>query len=268
MNILSTIRSAIPKILSSLNSSKEATPKCEDDSPMDSHGRYRSYPLKTPNDYKEVKALIKRVEKAIEAAETGKTKLTEAELTLEGMSSRKNRILLNELITTDDNYLEIGVFKGSTFVSALYGNNPKYAVAIDNFSQFDPQNINLNVFKQVVSERGFQNFTLLNANCFNIPVDLANQYLLNREFTVYFYDGDHKERDQYLALYYYYLTLADKFIFIVDDYNTVEAQVGTLQAMDELKIIVHKEWKLLTDRNGDTGSWWNGLYIAVCEKAK
>lgn len=223
--------------------------------------------MKTPDDYKVIKKLIKRVEDAIAAAETGKTKLTEAELTLDGMSSKKNRILLNELVTEDDNYLEIGVFKGSTFVAALFGNNPKYAVAIDNFSQFDPQSTNLDTFKSEVSKRGFQNFTLLNADCFNIPKHLED-YVLNRNFTVYFYDGDHKERDQYLALYYYYMTLADKFIFIVDDYNTVEAQVGTLRAIDELKLIVHKEWKLLSDRNGDTASWWNGLYVAVCEKAK
>ena len=223
--------------------------------------------MKTPDDYKQIKKLIKRVEDAIAAAETDKTKLTEAEFALEGMSSRKNRILLNELVTEDDNYLEIGVFKGSTFVAALFGNNPKYAVAIDNFSQFDPQKTNIETFKKAVTEREFKNFNLLNADCFNIPPNLE-PYLLGKDFTIYFYDGDHKERDQYLALYYYYPSLADKFIFIVDDYNTVDAQVGTLRALDELKIIVHKEWKLLSRGNGDTTSWWNGLYVAVCEKAK
>lgn len=225
--------------------------------------------MKNPNDYKEVKALIKRVEHALECANTNTTKLTTAEFALEGMSSPKNRILLNELVTADDSYLEIGVYKGSTFVAALFGNNPKYAIAIDNFSQFDPQSTNLDTFKRVVSERNFQNFNLLNADCFNIPPNLEN-YLLEKNFTVYFYDGGHTEQDQYKALFYYYQTLANKFIFMVDDWNWEPAREGTRKALGDLEILVHKEWELHTpnNRGGSTDSWWNGLYIAVCEKTK
>ena len=216
---------------------------------------------------KSVKKYVERIEAALEAANTGTTKLTEAEFALEGMSSRKNRILMNELIKDGDRYLEIGVYKGSTFVAANYKNTPRLAVAIDNFSQFDPGGQNSAIFKKVTVERDITNFTLLNADCFNIPKNLE-EHILGKNFNVYFYDGGHTLVDHYKALYYYYLTLSDRFIYIVDDWNHEPARQGTADAIRDLKIKVHKEWELRSDKNGDTGSWWNGLYIAILEKTQ
>lgn len=213
------------------------------------------------------KKYIERVEAALEAANTGTTKLTQAEFDLEGMSSRKNRILLNELVKDDTRYLEIGVWRGSTFVAALLGNKPEYAVAIDNFSQFDNDGKNSERFKKVVTDRNITDFTLLNADCFNIPPNLEN-LLLGQNFNTYFYDGDHKEQDQYLALAYYYPTLANTFIFIVDDWNWEPSRHGTRRAIAELDLKIHKEWELFNEGGGNKEHWWNGLYIAVCEKTK
>ena len=210
---------------------------------------------------------IERVEKALEAANTGTTKLTDAEFALEGMSSRKNRILMNELVKDGDRYLEIGVWRGSTFVAALHGNKPEYAVAIDNFSQFDNDGKNSERFKRVTTERNITDFTLLNADCFNVPPNLEN-LLLGQNFNVYFYDGGHTERDQYLALTYYYPTLADQFIFIVDDWNWEPSRVGTRRAIADLSLKIHREWELFNEGGGNREQWWNGLYLAVCEKAK
>ena len=61
-----------------------------------------------------------------------------------GMSGRKYRYLINNLVSSikDARYLEIGCWAGSTACSALYGNEVK-AVCIDNWSQFtDPKTIN------------------------------------------------------------------------------------------------------------------------------
>ena len=56
---------------------------------------------------------------------------------LPGMSGRKYRYLINNLIslTEDPRYLEIGSWTGSTVCSALYGNTAK-AVCIDNWLKF------------------------------------------------------------------------------------------------------------------------------------
>jgi Methyltransferase domain len=214
------------------------------------------------------KKYIERVEKALDAANTGtSTTLTDAEFALEGMSSRKNRILLSELVKDGDRYLEIGVWQGSTFVAALHNKKPAYAVAIDNFSQFDPNHTNNETFKRVTLERGIVDFVLLNADSFNIPQNLES-YVLGKKFNVYFYDGAHTEQDQYAALVYYYLTLADTFIYIVDDWNWEPSRAGTRRAIADLGLKIHKEWELFNEGGGNKEAWWNGLYIAVCEKTK
>jgi hypothetical protein len=214
---------------------------------------------------------IARVEFGLERAENEHSKLTQAQMDLEGMSSVKNRILLNELVKDNDFYLEIGVYRGSTFVAALYENHPKLAIAIDNFSQFEGGVIgaNLSIFYNVVEQhiphmRGKCGF--LNADCFNL--NSAEKALLPKDINVYFYDGAHEAIDQKLALTYYNEFLADQFIYIVDDWNYEPARVGTRQGIEELGLTIHKEWEMFTDRNGATESWWNGFYVAVCEKAK
>ena len=75
--------------------------------------------------------------KSIINAARGHSKLSNKALRLPGMSSKRNRHLLNNIVDMPDvNYLEIGVHKGSTFISALYQNDINYAYAIDNWSEF------------------------------------------------------------------------------------------------------------------------------------
>jgi hypothetical protein len=81
---------------------------------------------------------ISRVEQAIAKAERQETKLTESQLNphiLPGMSGKKSRVLLNELVQPDIKYLEVGVYVGSTFISACYKNNPISAQSIDLFAE-------------------------------------------------------------------------------------------------------------------------------------
>jgi hypothetical protein len=106
----------------------------------------------------------------------------------------------------------------------------------------------------------------LNADCFNLTSE--QKLCVPGNVNVYFYDGGHEAPEQKAALTYYDGTLADEFIFIVDDWNYEPARIGTRQAFEELGTIIHKEWELFSDHNGDTSSWWNGFYLAVCEKRK
>jgi hypothetical protein len=203
-----------------------------------------------------------RVQNAVNCAVDGKTKLTPNQLDLEGMSSKKNRILLNELVKDGDRYLEIGVWKGSTFVSALYGNKYESAVAIDNFSQFDGDR---QKFFDHCALSEIKDFTFINNDCFKLPPEEKEHV---SKINVYFYDGDHREEDQKLALTYYLDNLADEFIFIVDDWNHPPAKSGTYLGLKESNLKVHQEWQLKADHNGDRATWWNGIYIAICEKQK
>ena len=91
-----------------------------------------------------VEKYIQRVERAIDFGLDQKrwrdreisimrTKLNQSVFNINGMSTPEVRMFLNELIDDDTNYLEIGTHRGSTFVSAMYKNNHKSAIAIDDF---------------------------------------------------------------------------------------------------------------------------------------
>ena len=202
---------------------------------------------------------IKRVDESIVNALEGKSKLTSYELDVGGLSSPRIKHFLNNLICKEDRYLEIGVLSGSTFIGACYENNP-YAIAIDNFSQFHGSGQN---FRDNCARSKITNYMLFNEDCFNVPPEMLTSI---SNMNVYFYDGDHKEEDQRKSLTYYINNLSNTFIFIVDDWNHPPVKTGTRLAISDTKVIVHKKWEFDTTFNGDVKSWWNGLYIAVCEK--
>ena len=127
---------------------------------------------------------IDSIIEAIQLANEGKSKLSEEVLRLDGMSSRKTRHFLNNLAKT--NYLEIGVWKGSTFVAANYGNDNE-ATAIDNFSEFGNVSNELKQNLKLLKNK----YSFIEGNCFEI--DLTGLGL----FDVYFYDGQHRS-------YYHY----------------------------------------------------------------
>ena len=190
--------------------------------------------------------------------------MTRIELSNQGMSSTKNRIFLNELLSQDSNeinYLEIGTWLGSTFISALFNNSLKSAIAIDNFSQFSGT---MTDFMTNCTKSNLSNFKFINSDCFNLSATDKN---IIKDVNVYFYDGDHTHEDQRKALTYYIDVLQNVFIFIVDDWNHVPTKTGTRAGLLETSLIVHKDWELPANYNGDRDNWWNGLYVAVCEKS-
>jgi hypothetical protein len=202
--------------------------------------------------------MIDIVEYAIECSNVGRTKLNEKAKNLEGMSSFKVRNLLNKLLELDNSkYLEIGVWKGSTLYSALCGNNPKYSVAIDNWSLFGGPK---NEFLKNMEEYKL-NYQFYDVDCFSI-----DKTLFKNKFNIYFYDGEHESIDQEKALTYYIDCLEDKFIYVCDDWNFKKVEIGTRLGIEKTNIKIEKEWVLPADYNGDLKNWWNGLYVAVCSK--
>lgn len=197
------------------------------------------------------------VKLAIDYALSGQTKLNTKALSMEGMSSPKVRNFLNKLLETPDaRYLEIGVWRGSTFYSALYKNNPVYATAIDNFATFGG---NEQTFINNLSDIEFP-YEFINDHCF----DLKNK--LDKKYNIYFYDGEHRDLDQENALTYYYDNLDDEFIYICDDWNFPEVPSGTFHGIEQNDFKIVDEWTLKANYNGDTDNWWNGVWVAVLKK--
>ena len=201
-----------------------------------------------------------RINNAISKAEAGKTKLTNQQLMLEGMSADKNRIFLNEMVHSDTRYLEIGAWKASTFVAAMYENQPEFSMAIDDFSQFGG---NIDHFNSVCNSNLNYNFNVINQDCFNI---LDSEKDKIKDINLYFYDGGHSTEDQRKALTMFVDKMSKIFIYVVDDWNYFEVPIGTRRGIQECSLKVHKEWQLNAKYNGDRENWWNGFYVAIIEK--
>jgi hypothetical protein len=207
------------------------------------------------------KALIQHVKDSIANAEKGVSKITPEILNINGMSSAKVRHFLNNLCSKPNtNYLEIGCWRGSTLVSALYGNKKTVlsAVAIDNWTLGGSDEFFRNIDKYLSDV----NLVAYSNDCFDIVVD----EIVKNPVDIYFYDGEHKEIDHEKAFTYYTTVLDDVFIAIVDDYNWIDTQTGTKKAFEKLNYKVLYENHLPAAHNGDREQWWNGLYVAVIRK--
>lgn len=214
-----------------------------------------------------IEKLYKRAESAIETAQARITnRLSKEALDVSGMSALKNRIFLSEIVSAPGvRYMEIGVYHGSTFIAAMYKNNPEYAVAIDNFSLFTDWDNNEKVFLENCKRLGIPEFDFSNSDCWNLDPKFKSKI---KNINVYLYDGEHEFEDHRKALTYYYENLADEFIFIVDDWNYIPARNGTFAGFKENNIRVHHQWSLPAESNGDIENWWNGYYVSICEKRK
>lgn len=192
---------------------------------------------------------------AISLAKQEKSKLTQDVLNVDGMSSKKFRHLLNNLVDTKTRYLDIGTWKGSTVISALYGNNPEFYITIDDWSchgDYTPDFYSY--FRTILKQE--PNF--LNQDSFTVDLNKHNIKNIN----LYLYDGGHHWEQQYESINYYYEGLADEFIFIVDDYNEKKIQSATQWILKERNINIDYEQYLTGSKN----DWWCGTYIAACRK--
>jgi len=181
---------------------------------------------------------------------------------LDGQSSPSVRTLLNLIVDGIPlcRYLEIGVYRGSTFVPALYRNEFEYAYAIDNWTQFEGRRSQFESALCNLTKRQRGRITIIEGDSWK--VDLSQIHGVN----VYFYDGAHTKEDHSLAFTYYDSVLANKFVAIVDDWNDVPVREGTREAFAELGYQIVKDWEFMSRGNGDAEGWWNGLYVAVINK--
>ncbi len=211
----------------------------------------------------EAQLLVEHVKQSIENAKIEKSKLTEDILNIGGKTSSRVKHLLNNVCSLPSaRYLEIGVFQGSTFISALYQNTNTLfdAIAIDNWSEFGYQ-------KTAFTENALQflpqnSYRLYEQDSFSIYLDT----IFEQPIDIYFYDGNHSREAQRQAFTYYNNVFADVFIAIVDDWNWEQVKTPTKQAFEELGYTILFEEELPARYVGDLENWWNGIYIAVIQK--
>lgn len=188
-------------------------------------------------------------------------------LQIEGFSGRSYRRFINNLIglLPDPRYLEIGVWSGSTFCSAIYGNQVK-ATAIDNWSEFGgPSRI---------FQRRVERFKGESSDIDFIEADFRTiDYGALGPFNVYFFDGPHEEQDQYDGIRLPVPALDERFVLIIDDWNAAQVRAGTLTAIRDAELGIEYSIEIRTTeddtypaRTGRDSLWHNGYFIAVMTK--
>lgn len=204
--------------------------------------------------------LIEHVKKCVVLAEQGNSRLTGAVLGIPGMSGAQGRHFLNNLCTLPNtSYFEVGVWQGSTFISALYGNEAtvKYALGIDNWSLFGGPKGAFLSHLQTFLPQGLAHF--IEQDCFTLDKQAAFPLPVN----IYFYDGEHYAIDQEMSFTYFNDIFEDVFIAVIDDWNHPPAREGTFSAFNKLNYEILYENQIFCEYG--TG-WWNGVYIGVIKK--
>lgn len=193
-------------------------------------------------------------------------------LALDGMSGPRFRHLLNRVCSIHEaTYLEVGLYKGSTFFSALDGNSLN-AYGVDNWSEFGGP---VDIFRKRLPEyAGHNTVTIYDGDIFSM--DLST---IKTPIDIYFYDGNHEEESQAKALTYTINACADEFIFMVDDYNWPKVHLGTQRGIKEAGLTILREYHFGANENANaqgcalagspavTPVWWNGMYVSVLKKA-
>ena len=197
-----------------------------------------------------------------------KHKLPRHIVEMQGMSGKKYRYFINNLISLINNpsYLEIGSWAGSTACSAIYGNKIN-VLCIDNWSEFGGPK---EQFLKNISELKNQNL------CFKfIESDFRLVNFIDLEkFNVYLFDGPHSEQDQYDGIKIALPALQNDFIIIVDDWNWDRVRKGTFRALRDTKIAISSFVDIRTSQDNTTpeikferSEWHNGYFIAACQKS-
>jgi hypothetical protein len=185
---------------------------------------------------------------------------------MEGFSGYAYRNFINLLVKRipDPRYLELGLWKGSTFCSAVWKNNVT-AVGIDNWSEFGgPRNefhanlakVNSDTTRIQIIEEDFHSVDFTSIGKFNI----------------YMFDGPVSEQETYEGITNALPALENDFILIIDDWNWSIIRKGTLRAIREHNLIVDS---ITVTTGSDTegpgqqyqySPWHNGYYIASVRK--
>jgi hypothetical protein len=181
---------------------------------------------------------------------------------VEGMNTENIRFLINEVVkrvAQGGLYMEVGAYQGCSLLSAAIFNSDTECVGIDNFSQFDPEQVNENRLKSNLAK--FDNPKNIHLYRGDYK-DVIPEYFRrtdNLKVHVYFYDGPHSFVDQLEGLEIVLPYLAKECVILVDDLNVPEVERANrtfLRQNSDFRSIFRVK------TNGvDPLTWWNGFEV-------
>ena len=217
-------------------------------------------------------SFIEHINNSIRKAHNSSSNLDPSILSIEGMSGKNTRHLYNNICNLDNiNYLEVGVYKGSTFISSCYNNNILTAYAVDDFSEtyIASDNSSVSDFSELVENVNKYipccDVRFINKSCFTLT---ENDIPLH-SIDIYLYDGKHDYNSHRNAILYMKKFLSKICIIIIDDWILDEWDVkrGTFDGLRESNIKVLYQFKVpnYTISHSHVDDFWNGCGIFLCE---
>jgi len=219
--------------------------------------------------------LVKHIDDSIEWGKLEVSKLNQDILDIHGITSNKVKCFLNNICNIDNaTYLEIGVFRGSTFCSAIHNNNIR-SIAIDNFMSpnLTPKGVSQkigNLYKHnidILPQEEFIGNVKKYGDVEKISVYKTDYQTFDFKtlpnVDIIFYDGETKFHDQYVALTNMLPIFSKETIIIMDDWNWDSGAFSKFVNDNNLYISHYKE---IFTSGEDPNDFWNGLGIFLIEK--
>lgn len=206
------------------------------------------------------------IEQSINKALNGVSGIEPQALQCRGFSTFTIRSLFHALCDTGEplTYLEVGLFCGATFCASFNKNTT--SIGIENHSQdfsagFDVVAQELKDNVENLKELG-KEVKVIYEDCFEMDTSV-----LPNDIDIYFFDGFHSEETQRKALPYFLDKMANKFIWVVDDYSWDYVKEGTDNGLKEVedKIEIEKQWVLGEGCNNHP-IWHNSVLVLLINK--
>jgi len=218
--------------------------------------------------------LINHIDDSIEWGNHEVSKLNQDVIDIHGITSNKVRCFLNNICSIGGTYLEVGVFRGATFCSAIYQNDI-HSIGIDNFAS--PNLMPMGVSQKLATylkkrlDVSPQDDFLGNVKRFG-NTDMIDVYRTDYttfdysqlpKLDIIFYDGDTRYHDQYTVLKKLIPQFADQTILIMDDWNWDSGALR--QVITEENLYVSHQLEIFTEGE-DMEHFWNGLGVFLIER--
>lgn len=179
-----------------------------------------------------------------------------------GMTTASILQVLNlavECLEAGEVYCEIGCLQGASLIGALLNHPEAIAYAVDNFSEADPFEENLNLLSENLLRFGMDEQVLF---CYQGFEDFFQDLAIAEDRSpigLYFYDGAHDYRSHLLSLLKVRPFLAERALILVANGNSEAVQQATwdfVATNPQCKWLLH-----LSTSSFAHPTFWNGLQV-------
>lgn len=215
------------------------------------------------------------VKASLEMADNERSKLSEREREIHGLSSTRLRCLINNLCAAEKcSYLEIGAYKGSTLIAAARGNDVK-VVGVDSFL-YDDREANKWAPEGFIWDN-MKSQLEANINTYRLQPDVVNgedisiiqsdfktAELPKNTFSVCFFDVSPVNGDSYDAFFEHVLpalTQSSVVVFSQQSNNDHAKQLNEALIKHETKVNSQFSEVRISGTNADATKYYSGIRV-------